>query len=133
MTHRPRALRDFAIIPAYDDARAWAALAAGPHAGAVSSLINADRHQVWPWLLANGFRFYVPSDTALFLTPDGRTVYLERYLIRTPSPWNRDQRHSAYAHTPDGLSVRRRTVGYPVARPLSRYAPTLAALIGADR
>ena len=133
MTHPIRIPRKSREIPAYTDSDAWLQLGHGD-----THLIDRlflDRDHVWPWLEANGFRFYVPDDSPIHLTPDGRTAYLERSLIRTPSPWNRPQTGPArlrdrYALTADRMDLRRRLVGFPITRSLHDYAPTLATRIG---
>lgn len=143
MTHPVRVPRNAREIPAYSDTDAWKRFARYSTLGRARDISDTidlfnERDQVWPWLKANGFHFYVPEDAPIYLTPDGRTAYLERFLIRTPSPWNRPQTgarrfRDRYAFTADGMDARRRLVGYPITRPLRDYAPALAARIGVAR
>lgn len=142
MTHPVRVPRNAREIPAYTDTDAWKRFARYSTLGRARDISDTidlfnERDQVWPWLEANGFRFYVPEDAPIYLTPDGRTAYLERFLIRTPSPWNRPQTAPAvvrprdnYALTADRTDARRRLVGYPITRPLHVFAPMLATKIG---
>lgn len=136
MTHPVRVPRDALTIPAYSDQRAWDRLTFGLDVEQSFALFR-DMHYVWPWLARNSFRYYVPEDSPIHLARDGRTVYIERFLVRTPSPWNRSQINGRpwdrYVWQPGRNELRTRLVGYPITRPLHLYAPTLAHRIGADR
>lgn len=101
---------------------------------------SAEEQQIFEWVtVGNGFPFYVPvlSESDLFLSRDGRTLYGKKFLVRTPSPWNRPQTgrvighwRDTYALTPEGTDLVRKRFAYPIVRSLWDYAPGVAARIG---
>lgn len=90
--------------------------------------LMSEVQQIWPWIRANGFPYWIPVDEDLYLSRDGRVLYGERFLWRPNAPT--PIRSWDWRLTPDKTDLRRRTFAYPIVRPLAQYAPELAQRLG---